>query len=130
MRVINKIIIHCAATQPKMDIGAREIRQWHLERGWSDIGYHYVIRKDGTVETGRPIWKVGSHCLNQNTGSIGICYVGGWEGKDDRTDKQKEALKTLITKIENNYGKLEICGHNEFSTKTCPNFNVKEEYGN
>lgn len=128
MRAINKIIIHCADTKPSMDVGVNEIRSWHLQRGWSDIGYHYVIRKDGTIEVGRPIERIGSHCKGQNTGSIGVCYVGGFGGVDDRTKEQLESMKTLINSLRHDFGKLEVRGHNEYSEKSCPNFNAYEEY--
>ena len=60
MRKINLIVIHCSDTYARMDIGVNEIRQWHLQRGFNDIGYHYVIRRDGAIEQGRPIEKPGS----------------------------------------------------------------------
>ena len=128
MRKLDKIIIHCADTKYTMDIGVNEIRQWHLQRGWNDIGYHYVIRKDGTIEVGRNVKIKGSHCYGKNTGSIGICWVGGYGGVDDRTPEQKKALIELIEQLWKNYGKLSLHGHNEFSSKSCPNFNVQEEY--
>ena len=128
MRTINKIIIHCSDTPAKMDIGVKEIREWHLQRGWKDIGYHYVIRKNGSVEVGRPIEQVGSHCMNQNTGSIGICYVGGRNGLDDRNEAQKKSLKTLIEALRHDFGKLVVYGHNNFSEKSCPNFDAKLEF--
>ena len=78
MRKINEIILHCSATPASMDIGAKEIRDWHVNGNhWRDIGYHWVIRRDGTVEKGRPEYQVGAHCLNHNANSIGVCMVGG-----------------------------------------------------
>ena len=111
-----------------MDIGVEEIRNWHLQRGWSDIGYHYVVRKDGTIEQGRPIDKIGSHVKGQNTGSIGVCWVGGYGGVDDRNEAQKDSLQKLIISLQVAFGKMSLHGHNEYSSKTCPNFNVIEEY--
>ena len=128
MRSLNKIIIHAAATKPTMDIGVEEIRSWHLQRGWSDIGYHYVVRKDGSIEQGRPIDRVGSHVKGQNTGSIGVCWVGGYGGVDDRNEAQKESLIRLIKALQVSFGQMSLHGHNEYSSKTCPNFNVIEEY--
>lgn len=131
MRRLNKIIIHCSDSKPRMDIGVKTIRSWHVdERGWSDIGYHYVIRKDGQIEIGRPLSRKGSHCRGENWDSIGICWVGGYGGVDDRTPDQKRALLMLIeilrSTIEN---PLKVHGHNEFNShKTCPNFNVANEY--
>jgi len=73
---IQKLIIHCADTPPNMDVGAEEIRRWHVEgNGWSDIGYHYVIRRCGLIETGRDESTPGAHVRGHNTGSIGVCMV-------------------------------------------------------
>ncbi len=131
MREINKMIIHCSATPPDMDIGAAEINQWHKEKGWKGIGYHYVIRRNGVVEKGRSIDLVEAHCSGQNKGSIGICYIGGVDEngkpKDNRTQTQKESLNRLVASLQLVFGEMEICGHNEFSNKACPSFNVKEE---
>ena len=77
MRTITLIIIHCSAVRPNQTSSAKEIDLWHRKRGWSGIGYHYVVRRDGTIETGRPEAKVGAHCLNHNKYSIGVCYEGG-----------------------------------------------------
>ena len=99
MRKINKIIIHCSATREGRNYDVAEIRRWHLKRGWSDIGYHYLIHLDGKIEEGRPIERMGAHTTGQNRNSIGICYVGGVEAtrnskgkftpKDTRTLEQK-----------------------------------------
>ncbi len=132
MRKINKVIIHCSATPPDMDIGAVEINQWHLARGWKGIGYHYVIRRNGEIEKGRDIDEVGAHCASENAHSIGICYIGGInkEGKaeDNRTEAQKVRMQELIRGLCFVLGKMQVCGHNEFSNKACPSFNVQEEY--
>lgn len=128
MRALDKIIIHCAATKPTWNGGAETIRKWHLDRGWSDIGYHYVIKKDGTVEEGRSMRRIGSHVRGKNTGSIGICWVGGYDGVDDRTDAQKKSLIELVKALRHDYGKLTVHGHNEFSSKSCPNFDVSKEF--
>ena len=80
MRKIDRIVVHCSATTPTMDIGVGTIRGWHvLERGWSDVGYHFVITRDGEVQTGRPIERSGAHAKGFNKHSVGICYVGGLE---------------------------------------------------
>lgn len=128
MRKINKLIIHCADTPPDMDIGVDEIRKWHVEeRGWSDIGYHYVIRRNGVVEEGREFEKAGAHCKGQNGNSIGICIVGGRNGEFDFCSKQMHSLNRLVADLKDSIlGGASVHGHNEFSEKTCPNFNVKE----
>lgn len=128
MRGLYKLIIHCADTKAGMDIGVEEITQWHKARGFNNVGYHFVIRKNGTIEKGRDIDVIGAHCKGQNSHSIGICWVGGYDAKDDRTDAQKEAMQKLVISLNMVFGKMSIHGHNEFSTKTCPNFNVYEEF--
>lgn len=86
MRKINDLIVHCAATYDTMDIGVKEIRKVHVdENGWKDIGYHFVIRRDGTVEKGRDVSVIGAHVLNHNANSIGICLAGGLSKKDGKT---------------------------------------------
>ena len=132
MREINKIIIHCSATPEGRDDKTSDIKRWHLNKGWSDIGYHYVIELDGSVNMGRDIDRIGAHTKGYNTGSIGICYVGGMDEnmkhpKDTRTAKQKEALVCLIDDLRKTYGELSVHGHNEFSAKACPSFNVAGE---
>ena len=133
MRDINKIILHCSATREGQDISTETIRGWHVnERGWSDIGYHYVILLDGTVDKARPVERQGAHVRGHNKGSIGICYVGGCDAdmnqKDTRTDLQKDSLTELISYLMDSYEDATLHGHNEFSSKACPSFDVKEEY--
>lgn len=128
MRNLDKIIIHMSETPAAMDIGIDTIRQWHVqERGFSDVGYHYVIKRDGTIEYGRPLDQAGAHCYGQNAHSIGICYVGG-KGGDNRTDLQIEAMHRLVRSLIMVFGLMTVHGHDEFSDKACPNFNVKEEF--
>ena len=81
MRTITLIIIHCSAVKPWQQSGVREIDRWHRAKGWKSCGYHYVVRRDGTVEVGRPVEEVGAHCLNRNRHSIGICYEGGLDAE-------------------------------------------------
>jgi N-acetylmuramoyl-L-alanine amidase len=136
MRKINKIIIHCTATPEGREHDVADIRRWHLKRGFNDIGYHYLIHIDGTIEEGRPINKQGAHCSGQNRGSIGICYVGGMskdmkKAKDTRTQAQKDSLIKLMHELIYKYNKdMTIHGHNEYANKACPSFNVQEEYAN
>ncbi len=141
MRKINKIIVHCTATQEGKEISVDTIRKWHLKRGWSDIGYHYVISLDGLTQVGRPIERSGAHTKGENKDSIGITYVGGveaergengkWMAKDTRTDEQKRSLLNLLTTLKSIYGEdITIHGHREFAAKSCPCFDAYEEYCN
>lgn len=131
MRLINSIVIHCSYTRPNQDIGADDIREWHLNRGWIDNGYHYVIRKNGMLEIGRDIRKAGAHAKGYNDHSIGICLVGGmgWDSEPvyDYSDAQMSTLRHTITALCSVFGNVSILGHNDLtSRKTCPNFNVRE----
>lgn len=133
MRQITEIIIHCADTPEGRDVKADEIRRWHKnERGWSDIGYHYVIDLDGTIEAGRDVETAGAHCTGHNAKSIGICYVGGCDAqmqpKDTRTEQQKASLLLLLKYLRQRYPQAKIYGHRDFAQKACPSFDAKNEY--
>lgn len=121
-RKINKIIVHCSATPSHMDIGVNEIRAWHLERGWSDIGYHNVIRRSGRIEEGRDVEKAGAHTLGHNKDSIGICLVG----TDEFTEKQFDSLRRLLKAYKTMHKNATIHGHREFANKLCPGFDVQQ----
>tara|TARA_B000000565_G_C23756041_1_gene366516 strand:+ start:532 stop:960 length:429 start_codon:yes stop_codon:yes gene_type:complete len=126
----NKIIIHCAATKPSMDIGIEEITKWHIQRGFSGCGYHYVIKRDGAIETGRAEEDIGAHAYGHNSDSIGISLVGGLseDGKSEAnyTDEQWSMLRELVEELIEKYPDVEVIGHNDVSKKDCPCFNVKE----
>lgn len=133
MRTINEIIIHCSATPSYRYHTAADIRQWHLQRGYKDIGYHYVIRTDGIVEQGRPIEEIGAHCTGHNSNSIGICYVGGYNSRmvadDTRTPAQRAALIDLLQKLIHEYPTIRIIsGHRQYASKACPCFDARTEY--
>lgn len=132
MRKINEIIIHCSATPEGKDFTVDDIRRWHLARKFSDIGYHYVVYRDGSVHKGRAENLVGAHCLGHNANSIGICYIGGVSAdgktpKDTRTPQQKIALRQLVNQLRFYYPDASVHGHNEYSSKACPSFNVQKD---
>lgn len=134
MRTIDKIILHCAATKEGHDIKTETIRSWHTKgRGWSDIGYHFVIELDGSIRNGRPVERIGAHVKGHNATSIGVCYVGGIDAdkkpKDTRTEAQRKSMDELIQSLLDVYPGSTIHGHNEFSAKACPSFDVQKEYG-
>lgn len=123
------IVVHAADTYERMDIGVREIRQWHKANGWLDVGYHFIIRRDGTVEEGRAHDQIGSHVRGKNSTSVGICLVGG-KGDDNKpvnnfTDAQFAALEIVLTRMQNEYTQAKIVGHKDLdSGKACPCFDV------
>tara|TARA_R110002012_G_scaffold41035_1_gene112685 strand:+ start:134 stop:550 length:417 start_codon:yes stop_codon:yes gene_type:complete len=134
MRPLKRIIIHCSATPEGRDIDAATIKDWHVNgNGWSDIGYHYVIKIDGCLEVGRQIDKVGAHCKGHNKDSIGICYVGGadkeMQAKDTMNEAQESTMRELIYSLRMvSDSHLTLHGHNEYATKLCPSFRVSEKF--
>lgn len=160
MRSITKIVIHCSATKEGSRLTFEDCKELHTApkseggNGWSDIGYHFYIERDGSRYEGRPLSKVGAHVRGHNTDSVGICYEGGLDengkAKDTRTESQKASLLICILEVLNhirdtqpeNISKIKICGHRDFSPdlngdgtiqaneriKECPSFSAKEEY--
>lgn len=132
-RKIAEIIVHCTATPEGRDYSIETIRKWHLERGWNDIGYHYVVHPDGSIESGRPEARVGSHVAGHNTGTLGIVYVGGVAAdnktpKDTRTPAQKAALLNLARALIAKYPTIKkVIGHNQYAAKACPSFDVRKD---
>lgn len=132
-RKITEIIVHCTATQEGKHFTVSDITCWHKQRGFSTIGYHYVIYLDGTRHLGRNVNISGAHCENHNSHSIGVCYVGGLASdgktpKDTRTQAQKTALLALLRELRRIYPMARIYGHRDFSSKACPCFDAKREY--
>ena len=135
MRLVKEIIIHCSATREDQQVSVDTIRDWHLAKGWNDIGYHFYVDLDGTINKGRDIDKMGAHCKGHNRNSIGICYCGGVEAdgktpKDTRTQKQKDSLLNVLKTLKAMYPEAVIYSHNEFAAKACPSFDATEEYEN
>ena len=125
------IVIHCSATKPSMDIGAETIKDWHVnERGWRDIGYHKVIKRNGDVEDGRDIRDSGAHAAGYNSKSVGLCMVGGMaednSAENNFTPHQWVALIMEVKKLSETYPDAKIIGHNEISEKECPSFDVQQ----
>lgn len=144
MRAISLLVVHCSATRAASDIGAAEIDKWHRSRGWRKIGYHYVIRRDGTCERGRAEAEIGAHTQGHNSTSIGICMVGGL-GVDggaeaNFTAPQYQALEGLLGDLLQRYPESEVLGHRDLSpdidgdgiiekhewVKMCPSFDVRD----
>ena len=136
MRAINEIVVHCTATRPDFMEGkptsakVAEVKRWHLANGWSDIGYHFLVDRDGTVATGRPVSVTGAHVAGHNTGTIGISLFGGHGSAetdkfaDHFTPAQDEALRELLASLMAKYGIKKVTGHNEYAAKACPGFKV------
>lgn len=118
-----------------MDIGVEEIRRWHVKKnGWRDVGYHFVIRRNGEIEMGRPLENAGAHTIGQNQDSIGICLIGGRSEDDMPVDNfneiQFESAKELVKVLKKRFGDIPIYGHRDFThMKECPCFEVQELFG-
>lgn len=135
MRNIKEIIVHCSATPEGKDYTVAQIKQWHLQRGFNDIGYHYVVYRDGSIYAGRKEEIAGAHCTGHNSISIGVCYIGGLTkdgktAKDTRTNEQKVALLSLLEKLKKKYPTAKIYPHYKFAKKACPCFDAEKEYKN
>ena len=137
MRKIDEIIIHCTATRPEWMSDSstaakvKEVTKWHLDKGWSDCGYHYLIDRQGNVMNGRPVERTGAHVKGHNTGTVGISLFGGFGGSagdsfaDNFTEDQERALLDLIAKLKADHPSItKISGHNQYAAKACPCFSV------
>ena len=129
---VKYLAVHCSATKPSMDVGAAEIDRWHRAEGWFKIGYHYVIRRNGKIEKGRPESEIGAHVSGYNSVSLGVCLVGGCDDRmkaaNNFTPAQFESLRTLLTELKTRYPEAIIQGHRDFPNvkKDCPSFDVKK----
>lgn len=129
-RPIVEVDWHCAATPEGKDFTVADIRSWHKQRGFSDIGYHYVVYRDGRIMEGRPIGQVGAHIEGHNTGSIGCCYIGGISKdgktpKDTRTPQQIASMLWLTKQLIDKFDVKQVKGHNDYTNaKACPSFRV------
>lgn len=119
-RQIDAIVLHCTATLAHMDFRAADIRAMHLRRGFSDIGYHWLIRLDGDVEQGRDEGVAGAHVAGFNARTIGVVYVGGLRSsdgkpKDTRNPAQIASMTQLLREIIARYPHAVILGHRDLS---------------
>lgn len=147
MRTINMIVVHCTATPEGRDVTTADIDRAHRLRGFTRIGYHYVIYRDGSLHLGRPVTEVGAHVRGYNRYSIGVAYVGGLASdgrtpKDTRTPEQRQALRRLLARLKARFPGARICGHRDLSPdvnhdgriepsewlKACPCFDATAEY--
>lgn len=134
-RTTKYIVLHCSATRPNQDVGVKEIRDWHVRgNGWSDVGYHYVIRRSGKIEKGRDENQIGSHVAGHNSNTIGVCLVGGiaatgkgWPPENNFTPAQWDALGNLLSDLTRRYPGASILGHRDFPgvNKACPSFDAR-----
>lgn len=146
------IVVHCSATGPGQRIGAADIREWHLAKGWSDIGYNFVVRRDGAVELGRDLQEVGAHVAGHNSTSVGVCMVGGLNAQGEAptqdpamfTPQQWTSMRMLITFLRAIYPHAIVLGHRDLSPdknmdghvtpdewlKSCPGFDAAAMFAN
>lgn len=132
-RRIDEIIVHCSATRPGQGCTARDVRRWHTaERGFRDIGYHFVVETDGSVSKGRPLDLAGAHCQGHNVRSVGVCYMGGigadGSPADTRTPAQRAAMAELLGALSRSFPGARVRSHRDFARKACPCFDATAEY--
>ena len=132
-REVRLLVIHCSATRYDRNFPVEALRSAHKDRGFADIGYHFYITRDGEIHRGRPLEKVGAHCRNHNTHSIGICYEGGLDmagrPKDTRTLAQRASLLGLLRELRKRFPKALIVGHHDLNPMNeCPCYPCVEEY--
>ena len=132
---VSYIIIHCSATRETQDYTPEQLKHDHMQRGFIDVGYHFYIRKDGSVTQHRRLNEVGAHCRPFNRCSIGVCYEGGLDAngkpKDTRTLKQRATLIGLLLDLHRKFPNAVIRGHNEMpgaTPKVCPVYKPSKEY--
>lgn len=130
-RKVTEIIIHCSATEEGKDFTVFDIDRWHKARKFSEIGYHFVIYNDGKIICGRELNKIGAHTTGHNTGTIGICYIGGLDKnrkpKDTRTYQQLNAMYNLVNALLDYFPSIKkVSAHYDYANKACPSFSVEQ----
>ena len=133
MRKITMIVLHCSSIKPNVHQDIKDVDAYHKSKGWKGVGYHFYVRRDGTVETGRRLEEVGAHCVGHNSHSIGICYEGGLNSKgvaeDTRTPQQVRALREIVEQMHAYFPNAVIVGHHDLNPiKDCPCFDAVREY--
>jgi N-acetylmuramoyl-L-alanine amidase len=145
------IVVHCSATRPSANITAQTVREWHIAKGWEDIGYHFFIQRDGTIESGRHPNDMGAHVAGRNTDSVSLCMAGGLDEQGNSfnnrpdlfTPLQWESAKLLVAVLKRMYPFAAVLGHRDLSPdgnndgkivpqewlKTCPGFDAGFELG-
>ena len=131
MMTIKYIAVHCSATPPTMDIGVKEIRKWHVDKGWDDVGYHVIIRRNGEIEWGRSFGVRGAHVKGYNSVSLGVCLIGGvdsdMEAEDNFTDEQFSSLERVLTALQGLFPDTLVMGHRDiaYNITKCPSFDAQ-----
>lgn len=126
---VNHLVVHCAATKSDQDTTIKDLHKWHVkDNGWSDIGYHFYIKFDGSVHECRDVIYQGAHCKKVNDQSLGICIEGGHNGINNFTEVQLDALWELLCKLKLLHPNACVNGHSHFDDKECPSFNVVAWY--
>lgn len=126
------IVVHCSATRPSQNFDVNDIRRMHLQRGFLDVGYHFVIKRDGTIQRGRDLDRQGAHVSGYNHLSVGVCLIGGVSEndvnvpQDNFTPEQENSLRTVLALLRREFPNAVIQGHRDFPgvKKACPSFDV------
>lgn len=131
MRTINYLVVHCDATRPSTNFDVSDIDRIHREKGWNGVGYHWFIRRDGTLQPGRSESVIGAHVYGHNNDSIGICLAGGlnedtFKPENNYTNMQFATLEVLLREKTEEYPGARVLGHRDFLgvKKACPCFDV------
>ena len=134
LKEVKYLVVHCTATRLSQRVSVEDIDRWHKAQGWSGIGYHWYVDRDGHIFPGRSEREAGAHVKGYNHCSIGICYEGGLDEQgnsaDTRTPAQKAALLFIIKDLKQSYPHAVVLGHRDFPGvhKDCPCFDAKTEY--
>ena len=126
-KVLEYIVIHHTASTAKETV--EQIHNFHINNnGWAGIGYHFYIRKDGTVYKGRDEKYAGAHCVDYNSISLGICLEGNFE-IEKPTEKQLKSLTELLQHLKQKYGNVQVVGHRDLNATACPGKNLYSKLG-